>query len=340
MFKKINYIFTKHQKRNMVLLSAILFVGSLMEVIGVSAVMPLVTIIMDESVLTTQHLYVWVGKLLHIQTAREFVFCFTIALIGIYVFKNLYIIFQNNIQYRFVYNNQRRLSREMMNCYLRQNYLYHVSKNVAELQRNVNNDVTSFYNVVLAIIQFESELLVCIMLCLYLLYKSFSFTISIILVLGLFFFIFVLLFRKYSVNYGREFRKLMGLQNKWVIQAFTGIKEIKVMNKENYFLQQYDTSCKQSVVAQRKNKMLEAVSKPIIETICICSVLAVIAVQTYFGTDLKSFIPILSVFAVSIFRMLPSFNRLSGYINIILFGKSAVENIYEDLKEVEELLRQ
>ncbi len=339
MLKKINYIFDKRQKRNMFILSAIIFIGSFMELLGVSAIMPLVTIIMDESVLTTKGLYVWLGHVFHLSAPREYILIFTLFLIAVYIIKNVYIIFQNNIQMRYVYNNQRRLSTKMMDCYLKQDYLYHVARNVGDLQRNVSSDTNSFYSVVLAMIQLESEALVCILLIMYLLYTNFSFTVAVVLMLGLAFGLFLLLYRRYSVKLGNQYRQLLGAQNKWILQAFTGIKEIKVMNKEQFFLDNYDRSYEKSMIAQRKNAMLGIFPKPIIESICICGILSVIAVQTYLGMDLKNFVPMLSVFAVAAFRMLPSFSRLSAYINSILFGKSAVDNVYQDLKEIEELLK-
>lgn len=339
MLNKIDYIFTKRQKLMLAILSVIIFIGSFIELIGVSAVMPLATIIADESVIEREEIYIWIGNLFNIQSIREFVILLTIFLIIIYILKNIYIIFQNNIQYRFVYNSQRQLSTRMMDCYLQQGYLYHVSNGVAELQRNIVNDVVSFYGVILALIKLETESLICIMLIIYLLYTSFSFTVSIVLLLGFSGAIFVFLYRKYSIKYGIQYRELAGVQNKWIIQAFTGIKEIKVMNKEKYFLQKYDESYKQSTIVQRKNVMLAFIPKPIIEIFSIGGVLMIIAVRTYLGADIKSFIPILSVFAVSMFRMLPSFNRLSEHINTILYAKSSVDNVYKDLKEIDELLK-
>lgn len=338
MLKKINYIFTKKQKVMLAILTVIIFIGSFIELIGASAVMPLVTIITDESVIESDDTYILIGRIFNIQSAREYVLLLTVFLICIYIFKNVYIIFQNSMQYRFVYDNQRRLSTRMMNCYLKQNYLYHVTNGVAELHRNVVTDVESFYRVVLALIQLETEALICILLVLYLLYTSFSFTISIVLLLGISGSVYIYLYRKYSVRFGITYRELAGKQNKWIIQAFTGIKEIKVMDKEAYFLDKYDENYRQSTVVQRKNVLLRVLPKPVIETLSIGSVLSVIAVMTYSGADIKTFIPILSVFAVSMFRMLPSFNRLSEYINVIMFGKAAVDNVYEDLKEIENIL--
>lgn len=321
------------------ILFIIMFIGSFVELIGVSAIMPIVTIILDDSILASNKILIWIGKLFHLQNSKEYILIFIIGTIGIYLLKNSYIIFQNNMQYRFVYNNQRKLSTRMMDCYLKQDYLYHISQNVGELQRNVSSDTSSFYSVILAMIQFVAEFLVCLVLILYLLYSNFIFTVDIILMLGVSFAVIAFIYRKFSVKWGVVIRQLSGLQNKWLIQAFTGIKEIKVMNKELYFLDRYDDSYKKSTETLKKNAFLGYVPKPLIETLCIGGVLYVVAIQIYKGLELKKLIPLLSVFAVSIFRMLPSFNRLSSYMNAIMSGRASVDNIYKDLKEMDELLK-
>ncbi len=338
MLRKISYIFTRRQKRNAFILFMLILIGSFMELLGVSAVMPLITVITDESILQTNEFFVFIGGLLGLQTTREFILTFTVALASIYILKNVYLGFQYQLQYRFVYNNQRRLSSKMMDCYLHQKYLYHVSRNVSELQRNVTTDVASFYSVILSMIQFVSELLVCTMLVSYLFFVDFISTSSVILLIGLFLFLFLLVYRRVSVRLGIQSRELVAKQNKWIIQSFSGIKEIKVLNKENYFLQNYDRNYEKYAVVQRRNALMGVIPKPIIETVCIDGLLAVVAVHVFLGTDVKSLVPTLAVFAVAAFRMLPSFNRLSSHINQILFGRAAVDNIYKDLVEVEELL--
>ena len=43
------------------------------------------------------------------------------------------------------------------------------------------------------------------------------------------------------------------------------------------------------------------------------------------------------MFAVAAFRLLPSFNRITNFLSIILFNKPAVDAVYHDLKEIEQI---
>ena len=57
-------------------------------------------------------------------------------------------------------------------------------------------------------------------------------------------------------------------------------------------------------------------------------------------SDIVSFVTTLSVFAVAAFRMLPSFNKITGYISSMMFNKPAIDSVYKDLKEIEQFMGQ
>lgn len=67
----------------------------------------------------------------------------------IYLIKNVFLIVEYDCQYRFIYNNQARLSERVFKAYINEEYLFHVNKNVAELQRNTVSDIGRYYYVIL-----------------------------------------------------------------------------------------------------------------------------------------------------------------------------------------------
>lgn len=335
MLKEISYIFDKKQKRNIIILFLLIMVGSFVELLGVSMIMPLVAIISDQSVITTKPIYIWFGNLFHLDSAREFVLAFAILLILIYILKNIYVSFEYDLQYKFTFHNQRRLSTQMMDCYIHQEYLFHVENNAAELQRNITTDVFNAFYTILYMLQLMTEALVCLVLVVYLLFTDFVTTAAVAGLLGVFLMLFMSYFKKYSANLGVKNREALARQNKSILEAFAGIKEIKVANREQFFLQDYDKASALYADTQRKQSFATVMPRPIMESICICGLLAVMAIRIYMGTDMTSFIPVLSVFVVAAYRMLPSFNRIASYYSSIMFGKPAIHNIYNDLHEIE-----
>lgn len=255
-------------------------------------------------------------------------------LVGIYILKNLYIVFQNRVRYKFIYDSQRSLAKQLLTYYINKEYLFHVSTNVAELQRNVETDVIRFWDVVLAIIEMVMECMVCLVLFIYLIIADWQSTMVIASVLLLFMGMFVLVLRRYSVSLGALCRKWRASMTKNLLQIFAGVKEIKVTNKENFFIEGYDKAFEKYCITQRKQSIVTILPKPIMETVCVGGLLIVMSIRIFMGSDMKSFIPTLSAFVVAAYRMMPSFNRITAYYGNIMYGKASVENVYSDILEM------
>lgn len=337
MLKKINYILDRGQKFRLFILMLVIIGGAFLETLGVSAVLPLVNIVTKPEVIHTNRYFRMVGEALGISDVRTYVLVAALALIVVYIVKNVYILFMYNLQYRYTFNNQRRVSYRIMQCYLSQEYLFHVDHNVSELIRNCSSDVNGFFVVVLSVIQLVTEGCTCAFLVAFLLMQDVATTIMILVLMALFTLVVLGIFRKKLTQYGQRNRTLSALTSKWLLQAFQGIKDIKVANKEKYFLDSYDESYKKQVSIQRRQSVLSIAPRPIMETVCICGLLGFIALRIYMGGEMTEFVPVLSVFAVAAIRMLPSFNRISGYVGTIMFNKPSLEAVYEDLKSIEKL---
>lgn len=336
MIKKIGYILDRKQKIKLVLLLIIIFIGSLVELLGVSSILPLVNVALEPSKIESTWYLLYIKNIFGFTQVNQIMVFLALFLIVVYVLKNVYITFMYDTQYRFIFNNQRRLAVKMMDAYLNQNYLFHVSKNVAELQRNVTEDVNGFYTVILGVLQLIAESSVCIVLVLYLMKTDIITTLVVAMLIGIFTVLVGLVSKKILVKKGQKNRNLCIQLNKWVLQSFSGIKEIKVMNREKFFLKNYDDTYHDFTVVQRQQTMLTFISRPIMETVCICGLLLTVIIKLMGqNADVKSFIPTLSVFAIAAFRMLPSFNRISGYIGMIMFDKPSVEVLYQDLVEID-----
>ena len=340
MIKKIGYVLDKKQKVQLILLLIIILIGALMELLGVSAILPVINVALDPSVIETTWYLKTVRDVCGFSNARQIIVFFAILLIGIYLLKNIYISLMYNAQYRFIFNNQRALAVRMMECYMKQKYLFHVSKNVAELQRNVTNDVNGFFTVVLNALQLIAEISVCGVLVLFLLVQDFMTTIMVAIMIVVFIVLFAKIFRRVLSKKGTENREVNATLMKWILQAFSGIKEIKVINKETFFVNNYDKYYRRFATLQRQQSMLTFLPRPIMETVCIAGLLLTMVIKLQIGQeDITSFIPTLSVFAIAAFRMLPSFNRITGYLVSIMFNKPSIDAVYKDLCEIDELLK-
>lgn len=340
MLKKINYVLEKRQKIHLCILLVIIFGGAFVELLGVSGMMPIVNVAMNPECIDETWYLIKIRDLMGFTNASQILVFLSIVLIVVYIIKNIYITIMNDLQYRLVFNNQKRLAVKMLNCYMHQNYLFHVSKNVAELQRNVTADVNGFFTAVLNALQLVAEMSVCICLVIYLFTVDFVTTIIVAAMIGVAGVIFTVIYRKVLVRKGERNRELGVQVTKWILQAFSGIKEIKVSNREKFFVKNYADNYGQFAILQRQQSMLRFLPRPFMESLCICGLLLTVIIKIQFGNaQIREFIPILSAFAFAAFRMLPSFNRITGLIGGIMFELPSIDAVYQDLIEIEELMR-
>ena len=335
--KKINFILSKKQKLELAWMIVLITIGSALELAGVSAVLPVMNSILSPDVLLSNKHCAHIYKMLNMTSSKQFVLFLIGVLIVVYIVKNAYLIFMYNRQYKFVYTNLHKLSDQMMDCYLHQTYLFHVSKTSSELLRNINVDAANFYGVIQSCIQLATELMVCFVLVVYLLIQDKTITFAILGLMAILIFGFMKIYKKSLMKLGQRSRHYYVAVNKWIQQGFGGIKEIKVLNKEDFFYDQFDKAYEGHADTEYKYHTLMSVPKPVIEVICICGMLGVVAIKMSMGTDLTYFIPIMSIFVVAAFRMMPSFNRITEYMGNIMYQKASVDAVYNDLKEIEKL---
>ena len=327
----VNSIFDRRQKAGLLGLMLMIIAGSFLEMLGVSAILPLVSLVSDPSRMEGG-VYHEVAQALGVQSARELVPVLAGALIVVYIIKNAYILFMYRMQYRYVYRNQRIISGRLMDCYMRQDYLFHTSHGVAELHRNVRDDVDNFFAVVLNAIQGISEAVTCIFLIAFLMLQDSMTTILVLLLMVFFLFLVFSVFRKRLVYLGEKERAATGDVNRDILHSFEGIKEIKASDREGYFLDDFDRSYRNRMDAMERQMFLKIAPRPVMETVMICGLLGFISLRIFLGGEMESFIPTVSVFAVAAIRMLPSFNRISGNMGVILSRRSSVEALYADLR--------
>ncbi len=335
--KKVNYILDRRQKRNLVILAVCIAIGSFFETISISAVLPIVNVVTDPEIINTGRRYKMIGDILGIHEVRQYVFVLSMIMISVYLIKNAFLIFLYDLQFRYTTHNQRRLSYRLMQCYMSQDYLFHVSHNVAELQRNCTSDVNGFFQVILNIIQLTTEVMTALFLVVFLMLQDAATTLFIVCIMLVFLYCIVFVFKRILTNIGMRQRAYAAEMNKWFLQSFQGIKEIKVSNREQYFLDHYESNYAISSDLSRKNLLISIVPRPVMEVMVVCGLLSYVAVRILMGAEIMRFVPTLTVFVIAAYRLLPSFNRISGCFSVITGQKASVDSVYQDLHDIEGL---
>lgn len=337
MYKKLNYIFTKRDRYIIALLMIMILVGSFFELLGVAVFQPFINVIMNPDSIDDSFWLSQIRDLFNCGTTTGFLTVLAILIIFIYVVKNVFLWIEQDVIMKFTYGIQQKLSTRLLTTYLDEPYTFHLNNNIAELQRSMQEDTGLFTQVLMHTLQLIAEVVVCIVLGIYLFDVSHSITTVIVGLLIVCVFGFIKLTKKFSENLGHESQIYKGKLYQWVNQSLGGVKEVKVLNREGFFVSSYQKYYKLYIKGMRLNKLIGITPKYLVEAVCMTGMLIAIIIKLNFGQkDMIDFIPQLATFAVAAFRLLPSVGRINEHVNNILYAVPSVDLIYKDLKGIED----
>jgi len=329
--KKILHILSKDQKRKIVGLAFMIFIGAFLEMLGVSLIMPVVEGVMYPEMLMESRFVLILGQFVHFDTANECILFLIGGIIVIYFVKNGYILLETYVQARFVNNNQSRTISYMLEEYLNRPYEYYLNADIPTIFRVIDGDVPKVFTVIMQFIQLFSELMVSIILGLFLLISSPGMTLCIVVIMIVCTLIITKVLKPTLNRLGTTTQALQSRMGKWRLQSIYGIKDVKILNKEHYFAGSFGNYSDKNAVINSKYMVLNNLPRLLLETFCISGILTYIAGCIISGADMTSLIPKISAFAIAAMRLLPSVNRVNTYISNISYYEPSVNYVYENV---------
>jgi len=331
----LRYIFDKKQKITVLKILFQIIIGTILELVGVTAVLPFIEVAMDADKIHSNKAIELLYDFFRFESIQDYLAFMAILLILIYILKNFFLVYLNYNIYRFNYDNQRLVAKKLLDTYLKEPYVFFLNHNSADLVRNIKEDTIGLFDTIIASMQLLAEGMVTLVLFLYLLYKDKTITLTVGVVLILFVF-FVMKKIKHNVEMcGSNVRLSKGGMTKWILQTFGGIKETLILGRTDFFEKKVDEQYCLYSNSQKKYQVLSYIPKPLLETICVGTILLAIIIKLQMGVSPDYFVSTVAIFAVAAFRLLPAFNRITIYINRIHFGKPSLIAVYDDLRDIE-----
>lgn len=332
--RKMNVLLDARQKRAMVALIFMMLIGGVLESLGISMIVPIVTVVMDPAAVQENELLSSVYDAMGMKSNAEFAMFALLAFVGMTVIKNVYLFFQQKMQLRFVYTNQFATSRRMMINFMQRPYEYYLNADTSVIQRNITSDVNNMYGLILSCLQLFSECIVfvCLVVALFLYSDPMMILMVAALMVALLFVIKKVL-KPIMIRAGQDNQDFYSGLYKWIEQSVMGIKEIKIGCKENYFINEYAKCGEGYVNSVQKYNLFNATPRLLIETVCIAGMVGYFVLIIGQGAQIKDLLPQLSALAVAAMRLLPSANRINNYQTSISYFEPFFMGVSDNLQE-------
>lgn len=220
-----------------------------------------------------------------------------------------------------------------MNIYMKQGYLFFTESNTNDLYREITGDVSGIYNMINFLLRFLAEAVTVFCICVYMFMTDSVMAILIALTAFISVLIIVVLSKNRVKKYGEEYRTYDMLVRKWSMQAFEGIKEILVLNKQSFFINKYRGATEKQQSALVKRAVAAESPAYILEFTCVAGLIIAVSIRTMLGNSDTAFVLNIAAFAVSAFRIMPSLGRITNSLSNIMFNIPSMNKIYETVKK-------
>ncbi|MCL2864045.1 MAG: ABC transporter ATP-binding protein/permease [Lachnospiraceae bacterium] len=331
--RKIGSILDRKTKIKVLILIIGIIFGALLETAALAVISPFISVMLDYTIIDSNEILNFIFVTFNFRNINAFLGFLAFSLACIYILRGIYTFLLNKIKFRFISRQQIYFSNKMMGIVLARPYMFHVNKNVAELQRMITTDVSQFTQLMTVVLSLSSDLFMSSFILVFLLTTSVSMTLGVMILALLCMVIYFKLFRKKIKSAGKENRVRSVAMIKSVQQAIGGIKEVKVLHREGYFLSQFEKDSNRFARTNQKFQVYNTIPKLMIESVCFGGAFIMIGFMAASGVNMENLVPQLSLFVLAAFRLLPAVARFAGYVNSIIFNRPSIDAVYNNLTQ-------
>lgn len=332
--RKLSYILNKQQKKKSVVVLFIIVVGAAFETLGISALLPFIQGLVNMEGLKDTWYAAIIQSVIGIDDSFVILVILGIFIILIYLFKNSYLIFSTKVQTKFRCNTIKELSIEIFNSYMRRPYAFYLDINSAEFMRGINDDVVGVFFVLDELFRMIKSVMTVLFIGIYIVSTDIILSGGILILSGFCIILIQFLFG----NKIKELRTILRQANKEqyqaAYQAVSGIKDIKVMKRGEYFIKQYELAYEKKIKADYGYCVISEIPRRMIEVACVFGLIITLCIRIKLGANTEEFIPQLATFAVAIFQLIPLIGGIAGNLNGLAYKSVSLDATYKNLWEV------
>ena len=332
-FQKLLILLDVRQKRIMILLVFLMLIGAVLETLGVSMILPVMNVVLEEDAVDKHAYLQTICNIFRIDNTRDLMILVMGGLVFVFAVKNIFLFFQQKVQLKFVYTNQFATSRRMMINFMQRPYEYYLNADTSVIQRNITSDVNNMYGLILSLLQLTSESIVFVCLVAVSLLQDIWMCITVTVLLVVVLLIIKCILKPIMKRAGEENQEYYSGLYKWIEQAVMGIKEIKIANRESYFINEYAKCGVGYVGAVQRYNLYNATPRLLIETVALAGMILYVMLRLLNGVEVADIMPQITVLAFVAMRLIPCANRINNHLTSISYFEPFFMGVSDNLQE-------
>lgn len=336
--KKIYQLLNFEEKISILYISFILFISIFLDLVSFAIIVPIFDIIFLDNTSNFKFFSFLENYFFNIYAYNNKLFLL-FCVLGVFLIKNLFLIYFSYKSNRFFVNHEVRCRNELFNFFINQEYIFFLKKKSSNYITKIIDDVGRYKIYIMFLVSLFVESLFVIMIIILLSYYNFYLIFFFFISSSAIFLLYLSLVKKRLFNWSIIRQSNISYMQRILIEGFAGIKDIIIYNLNKIF---YEKLTNYNILASKaafKSEFLNNITRLWIEILVIFVVIIPIIFLVAVDQSLKNYLSIFTFYTLAIFRIIPSINRMVVSYQQLVFNKSGFLSVYEQFSNKQTAVR-
>lgn len=331
-FRKILALLQSHERRKVFGIMLLMVVTAFVQTAGIASIMPFLAVLSDPTRVLSNAWLNAAYTALAFDSITSFLYFLGIAAFVVFISGTALQALTHWVITRFSSMQQYHLSRRLMADYMRRPYTFYLSRNSGDLAKTVLQETgQAVSGALMPSMRLLSFTLLAAAIIVLLIAVEPVLAISVAAGLATIYGAIYLIARSWLSRIGKDLVASNRERFTIVAEAFTGAKEIRLLGREQDYLERYRNPSKRFALHQANASLLESLPLYAIEAIAFGGVLLIILLLMSGDGGIATALPLIGLYGLAGKQLIPAFQKIFGTVSSIRFNMPAVENILADL---------
>ena len=305
----------------------IIFIGifftTALEMISFSAIVPLFKVLFSNQEI----------KISYLSNINTLTLLF--LFLTLFAIKNIIIILFHYFYIKFFFNFCSKTSKKFFNESISKGYAFFKKNSSEFFIRKVTHDINSMRVYIISCLILIIEILFIISLSILLIFFDYRIFLFGFIFFSITFFVYFAIFKKKIKNWSDDFQKGTGSIQFLSNETVRGIKDIIIYNLQNIFNKKFSKFTDHVFLSQFKIEYLNNIQRFWMELLTVIIFTTSIMFLITTGREISEYLPIFALYAVGIFRLVPSLNKIIINKQNYKFYLPGFKSVLNQLKNLE-----
>lgn len=332
-FAKLFSLLNHRERRRLWLLMGAMVVMGILDVIGISSIFPFMTVVAKPDTVHSSSVLSWAYSALGFASSNRFLLFLGFVVLVLLVASNLFAAFVTWMMLRFSHDLGHQLSCRMLGGFLGKPYAFFLGRNSSTLTLSVIGEINGLVNGVLVpSLQTIARLIVTLMILLLVMIIDPVLALSVAAAAGgIYGAIFYVLKNRLS-TLGERTLTANRARHRLASESLLGIKELKILQREHHYLTEFEQWSRRYARDQVSYSVISLLPRYAIEIIAFGGILVILLYLLAVRRDVSQALPLIALYAVAGYRLMPSIQQIFGGITQVRFGMASWHGLHRDLE--------